>query len=102
MLPTMLTHHAGRGPEDSLGAPVPVSMQEIQDFIEELDLFFNNKRCAICSESIATHIDSKTISRCGCAFHEECLALWKFAQIFKKKPVHCPDCCRSIVLFSSK
>ena len=93
--PTMSTalvrHHDDKS---SIGA-----MQDIQDFLQEVDLLFNKTRCTICSGSNVTHLDCKNMSRCGHVYHTECLELWEFACITKQVPFQCPDCRCTIVLF---
>jgi hypothetical protein len=76
------------------------TMQEIQDFLQEVDLLFNNTRCTICGGLVITHLDCKTMSRCGHVFHTECVELWEFACASKKKPFQCPDCDCVIELFA--
>lgn len=76
-------------------------MQEIEEFLQEVDILFNKTKCTICSESIVTHVDYKTMSKCGHVYHLECINLWEFACTMKQKPFQCPDCHGAIVLFHS-
>jgi len=85
-----------------LRARIEVSMQEVQDFIHEVDLLFKKTRCTICSGPVIAHLDCKMMSRCGHVFHTECLELWEFSCAFKKEPFHCPDCHCDIVLFAKE
>ena len=78
-------------------ADTTVSMADIRDFVQGVDLLFKLEACAICSQDIVPHVDSKATSKCGHSYHSECLELWEFACAAKKESFSCPNCHETIV-----